>query len=168
MHTSFKLSGSGEIIYLSNKDTIIIEEISYSEQTADLSTGRYPNGTGSFIQMKPTFGVENVDGITSIENQQLEMPRNYSLAQNYPNPFNPSTIINFSIPESGLVALKVFNILGQEVAELVNEVKSAGNYEVQFNTTSPQTIGRQLSSGIYIYRLQVGSFFDSKKMLLVK
>ena len=161
LHASFKLSSSGETIYLSNMDTTIVDEISYSDQTTDISTGRYANGTGAFIQMTPTFGSENTDGIVGVENIQSEIPSNYSLEQNYPNPFNPSTVINFSIPESGLVTLKVFNILGQEVAELVNNVKTAGNYEVSFDASS-------LTSGMYIYRIQSGNFLATKKMMLVK
>ncbi len=161
LHASFKLSSSGETIYLSDSDTTIVDEISYTDQTTDISTGRYPNGTGSFIQMDPTFGAENGDGITSVDNLGIEIPNNYSLEQNYPNPFNPSTVINFSIPESGLVTLKVFNILGQEVAELINDVKTVGNYAIAFDASS-------LTSGMYIYRIQSGSYSATKKMLLVK
>ncbi len=86
----------------------------------------------------------------------------------FSNPFNPSTIINFSIPESGLVTLKIFNILGQEVVELINEVKSAGSYGVSFDANSQNGNGKQLTSGLYIYKLQVGDFIASKKMMLIK
>jgi hypothetical protein len=90
-----------------------------------------------------------------------EIPTNYSLEQNYPNPFNPTTNIKFSLPNTGLVKLIVFDILGREVATLVNEVKSAGNYTADFDAST-------LSSGVYFYRLESGSFTESKKMLLVK
>lgn len=85
----------------------------------------------------------------------------YSLAQNYPNPFNPSTKISYSIKEDGFVTLKVYDILGVEIASLVNEPKTAGSYEAEFNAA-------QLPSGMYIYKLQSGSFTDVKKMLLTK
>ncbi len=85
----------------------------------------------------------------------------YKLSQNYPNPFNPSTTINYTIPKSGLVSLKVFDISGREVATLVNEVKTAGTYNFKFNASS-------LSSGVYFYRLQANEFVDTKKMFLVK
>jgi len=85
----------------------------------------------------------------------------YSVSQNYPNPFNPTTKIKFSIPKSTHVSLKVYDILGNEVATLVNEEKLAGNYEVEFDA------GR-LSSGIYFYKLLSGSFSQIKKMLLLK
>lgn len=89
------------------------------------------------------------------------MVRDYSLDQNYPNPFNPSTKIIYSIKEEGLVILKVYDILGKEIATLVNENKPAGNYEAEFNAS-------QLPSGMYIYKIQSGQFSDVKKMLLTK
>lgn len=91
----------------------------------------------------------------------IDIPTVYELGQNYPNPFNPSTVVNYSIPESGLVTLKVFNILGQEIVELVNEVKQVGVYEVSFNASS-------LTTGMYIYRIQSGDFTSTKKMILIK
>ena len=85
----------------------------------------------------------------------------YSLAQNYPNPFNPTTTIKYSIKEDGLVMLKVYDILGNEVAILVNEEKPAGNYKVEFNASN-------LPSGIYFYRITSARFTDTKKLLLLK
>ncbi|HZW38483.1 MAG TPA: T9SS type A sorting domain-containing protein [Ignavibacteriaceae bacterium] len=85
----------------------------------------------------------------------------YQLAQNYPNPFNPSTKITFSIPEAGLVTLKVYNALGQEVATLVNEELGANSYEYNFNAS-------KLSSGLYFYTISSGSFTATKKMMLIK
>lgn len=85
----------------------------------------------------------------------------YKLFDNYPNPFNPSTKISYSIKEEGLVTLKVYDILGKEIATLVNENKPAGNYEAEFSAS-------QLPSGMYIYKIQAGSFTDVKKMLLTK
>jgi hypothetical protein len=87
-------------------------------------------------------------------------PSSFSLSQNYPNPFNPSTMIKYSIPTSEFVTLKVFDVLGTEVATLVNEEKPAGGYEVEFNG--------KYSSGVYFYKLQVGSFVETKKMVLMR
>ncbi len=92
---------------------------------------------------------------------QNEIPESYSLEQNYPNPFNPSTTIKFSIPQDGMVSLKVYNILGAEVASLVDEVKSVGTYNVRFDASN-------LASGIYLYKLVTPNFIQTKKMLLVK
>ncbi len=90
---------------------------------------------------------------------------NFTLEQNYPNPFNPSTTIQFQIPKSSFVNLKVYDVLGNEIATLVNEEKSAGNYELEFK---PSVGSLQLASGMYLYRLQSGSFVETKKMILLK
>ena len=88
-------------------------------------------------------------------------PRTYSLEQNYPNPFNPTTRIKYSIPQASQTSLKIYDILGNEVAELVNQEKPAGTYEVEFNASS-------LSSGVYFYKLKSGSFIQTKKMVILK
>jgi hypothetical protein len=85
----------------------------------------------------------------------------FSLEQNYPNPFNPSTVIGYRLPVNSDVTLKVFDLLGREVATLVDEFKPAGKYEVEFN-------GKDLSSGIYFYTIQAGSFTKTEKMILLK
>jgi len=92
---------------------------------------------------------------------QTKIPEVFSLSQNYPNPFNPTTIIEYSIIKDGQVNLEVFDVLGREVAELVNEQKAAGSYSVEFDASN-------LPSGIYFYVLTSGSFKDSKKLLLLK
>ena len=120
--------------------------------------GWYLDDIGIFIYSIPT----------DVDVNELPV-YHFSLEQNYPNPFNPSTKIKFTIPsviasgakQSNLVTLKVYDVLGKEVAILLNEEKSATNYEVDFNAS-------QLSSGIYFYKLQMGSFIETKKMLLLK
>jgi len=109
--------------------------------------------TGWCIQLKWSCPV---GGIKSIE-----IANYFSLSQNYPNPFNPSTVIKFTLPQSQSVKLVVFDILGREVKTLVNEVKNAGVYEVNFDASA-------LSSGVYFYRLVTDNFTDTKRMLLVK
>jgi len=94
-------------------------------------------------------------------NEQPIVPTENKLYDNYPNPFNPSTIIKYSLKDDGKVSLKIFNSLGEEVRTLVNEIKPAGNYEVEFNAS-------ELPSGIYIYSIQAGEFISSKKMILLK
>ncbi len=83
------------------------------------------------------------------------------LEQNYPNPFNPSTTISFSLPEASEVQLNIYNILGQQVATLVNDVKNAGSYKINWDASN-------LSSGMYIYRLQAGSKVITNRMILMK
>ena len=85
----------------------------------------------------------------------------FYLAQNYPNPFNPSTMIKYSIPEDGFVKLAVYNMLGEEVAAIVNTTQKAGRYEVNFNAS-------KLSSGVYVYRIEAANFTTSKKLMLLK
>jgi tetratricopeptide (TPR) repeat protein len=89
------------------------------------------------------------------------IPKEYGLSQNYPNPFNPSTTIRYQIPEPGVVTLKVYDILGKEVANLVNENKIEGNYEINFNAS-------RFASGVYIYQLRVNDYVSSKKMIMLK
>jgi hypothetical protein len=99
--------------------------------------------------------------IVGIENNGSNIPLVYSLSQNYPNPFNPSTKINFAIPKQGFVTLKIYDVLGREIRTLVNEVKTPGNYIVDFNAAD-------LSSGVYFYKVTAGSFTDVKRMMLIK
>ncbi len=89
------------------------------------------------------------------------LPTEFSLSQNYPNPFNPTTVIRFAIPQSSLVSLKVYDILGNEVAEIVNNELQAGYYNYEFDAS-------RFSSGLYIYRLQTNDFIQTKKMMLIK
>ncbi len=91
------------------------------------------------------------------------VPDNFSLSQNYPNPFNPSTRINYELRNTNYVTLKVFDLLGKEVASLVNEKQNAGSYAVDFNSSE-----FNLPSGIYFYTLNAGEFKETKKMVLVK
>lgn len=101
-------------------------------------------------------------GTVRIEDEKFEeIPITYSLAQNFPNPFNPSTTIQFLLPESGDVTLKIYNLLGEEVKTLIDEYKEMGNHSVHFNANN-------LASGMYLYRLQAGSFIETKKMILIK
>ena len=97
----------------------------------------------------------------NIDEDEYILPSEFSLAQNYPNPFNPNTVISYQLAQSGNVSLKVFDVLGNELRTLVDEHKPAGSYEVNFNA-------EELVSGIYFYKLQAGTFNETKKMVLVK
>jgi hypothetical protein len=100
--------------------------------------------------------------ITNVEDRgNLYIPKEYKLEQNYPNPFNPSTTIKYSLPKESFVNLKIYNLIGEEVATLVNEEKTIGNYVIEFDATA-------LPSGVYFYRIQAGSFVETKKMILLK
>ena len=99
-------------------------------------------------------------------NDPDETVNSFSLKQNFPNPFNPSTSIQFTLPASSFVTLKIFNILGKEVSTLINEERPAGNYEVEFSAKDKN--GTQLESGIYLYQLKSDNFIETKKMVLLK
>ncbi len=111
-----------------------------------------------FIAAKVLIYYSNVTGLKNNETLKVS---NFYLSQNYPNPFNPSTTINYSIPKSSFVTIKVYNILGRKITTLVNAEKLAGNYSVHFNAA-------KLASGVYIYKINAGKYSKSKLMILEK
>jgi len=100
-------------------------------------------------------------GITALKTEQVQIPSRFMLKQNYPNPFNPSTTISFSLPEISDVKLSVYNILGQKVAELVNQKMNAGMHKITWDA-------QNLASGVYIIAFKANSTFMTKKMNLIK
>ncbi len=126
----------------------------YTFADDNLSAGSYSyrlkqvdnDGSSKYINLAESFTIQ---------------PGTYSLSQNYPNPFNPTTMIKYSVPEKNQVTIKIYNVLGSQVATLVNEVKPAGSYEVSFNASN-------LSSGVYYYTISAGKFTSTKKMILMK
>jgi len=106
-------------------------------------------------------GGKNLYSILSAEEETGIVPKEYSLKQNYPNPFNPTTTIQYGLPERTFVEIKVYNILGKEVASLVNSTQEAGVHNVTFDATI-------LTSGVYLYKLKTNSYTDFKKMILIK
>ena len=144
------------------KDSLVFND---KEDPANPGNALWPS-KGTLRNDMGVFGGPNCNNlshiITSVDDKtQGNIPDGFKLFQNYPNPFNPSTKISFSIPSSGLISVKVYDILGNEVAILLSEEKSAGNYEVSFNATS-------LSSGTYFYQLNVGTYSETKKMILLR
>lgn len=131
-------------------------------------------GTNHLITLLPTLLTASVRNnwsqmgnvplyniVTGIKEIGSGIPNNYSLDQNYPNPFNPTTNIRFNMPQAGTVTLKIFNVLGQEVATLLNEFRNAGSYEYTFDASN-------LNTGVYFYSITTNNFTSTKKMLLVK
>lgn len=121
-----------------------------SNQTAQIN---YSNQTTLNFTLEP-------EGVTQINGSDIVIS-DYALFQNYPNPFNPTTTISFQLPEAGKVALKVYNILGKEVATLINGNKDAGKHSITFDASA-------LSSGVYFYKLEANNFVSTKKLILMK
>jgi len=133
-------------------------------QHSDLSTGDGCVGItspGTTYTTLPNICIVINPGPMGITNLNNEIPTTYALSQNYPNPFNPITKINFALPKQGFVTMKIYDVLGREVKTLVNEVKTPGNYIVEFNAN-------ELASGVYFYKIEVNGFVDVKKMMLIK
>ncbi len=126
--------------------------------------GIWPSGASTINPSGGTTAIiltsSDVNAFTSVNDKDIIM-QEYNLAQNYPNPFNPTTTISFSLPKAGLVKLSIYNILGKEISVPVNEYLGVGMHSIQFNASN-------LSSGVYFYRLTVGSFSDTRRMLIIK
>ncbi|MFA6978538.1 MAG: T9SS type A sorting domain-containing protein [Ignavibacteriaceae bacterium] len=118
-------------------------------------------------EVDDTFGVVRYHDFTDVERIENTIPSSFKLEQNYPNPFNPETKISWQLAVGSFVTLKVYDMLGNEVAVLVNEEQPAGTYQVSFNTQQT-TNNKQLSSGIYFYQLRAGDFVQTKKMILLR
>jgi len=144
-----------EVVPVNGAYTVHIIMLGDSLPGSTVNTEGMPVGvTAQYYHFSADVIIESADGNESAITQ-------YILEQNYPNPFNPSTTIKYSIPTSSFAQLKVYDVLGNEVATLVNEGKHAGTYEVKFNA-------EVLTSGMYFYKLNAGSFISTKKMLLLK
>jgi hypothetical protein len=117
--------------------------------------------TGSYVYRLKQIDFDGTFEYSSEVNVDVEVPIEYALEQNYPNPFNPSTTIKYSIPEDGFVKLAVYNMLGEQVATLVNAQQKSGRYEINFNASN-------LASGVYVYRIEAANFTASKKLMLMK
>jgi hypothetical protein len=152
----YATSVSGGIYHLNSLPTgtlkIIVNRIGYSGDSAIVNLNKILLDSVNFYLSQLFIGVKPIS---------TEIPDKYYLYQNYPNPFNPSTNIRYQLPSSKIVTLKVFDVLGKEIAVLVNEKQNAGIYETTFNAGN-------LPSGIYFYRLIAGDYSETKKMLMIK
>lgn len=139
-------------------------KISSSANIMIFSVGESVIGKSSNASNIAEMGFWNVyqsDVITSVDEDEETIPNVFKLEQNYPNPFNPSTIIKFAVPERSNVLIKIYDILGSELATLVNEELNPGWYEKDFNAAG-------LSSGVYLFRMEAGNYVNTKKMILLR
>jgi len=172
--TSFN-SGSESDVTLKNVNTgsvLDFKHIPFVDFIQDeiLIKPEYAEGNTDYVPLSYTvdnghsqivFSIEAFDPTTVGVDDEINLLNEFKVDQNYPNPFNPVTKIKYSVPQRSFVTLKVFDLLGKEIAILVNEEKSIGNYEIEFN-------GSNLSSGVYLYKLQTRDFTDTKKLILLK
>lgn len=100
------------------------------------------------------------------EDEEASLPGSFALRQNYPNPFNPTTSIEYAVPTRSHVNVEIFNLLGQHVRTLVDEMKSAGTYKIEWDGTD--AAGKSVSTGVYLYRFKAGDYVETKKMLMLK
>ncbi len=154
-----KLSSNGETIYIADANGNPIISYNFGSQTDDVSFGRIPDGSDEWIFMNPTPGTANAEELNIDYDKTI--PDQYILFQNYPNPFNPTTTIEFSIPQTEFVTVKVFNIVGLEITTLINDELSTGNHSIQWD-------GSRQPSGLYFVQIESGSFIVTKKMVLLK
>lgn len=155
-------SGTNAWVYKSTNDGLNWDTVTFSGQIFQDVNKVLIFDNKLFAAAYTGLWYRNLDEIvTGVENLPVQIPNEFKLTQNYPNPFNPTTSISYELPAADFVSLKVFNLLGKEVASLVSEKQNAGSYKVEFNAAS-------LASGIYFYKLQAGSFTSIKKMTLIK
>ncbi|NUN08414.1 MAG: lamin tail domain-containing protein [Ignavibacteriaceae bacterium] len=160
LHANFSFPVGQGMIGFMNRDSSVLDTVSFSDESTNLSYARIPNGTGSFVLAIPSIGKANTTVYSTVDpmgNRNV----GYNLAQNYPNPFNPETKINFSIGVPGRVSLKVYDLLGNKVATLTDDFMNEGSYSVTFD-------GRGHPSGVYFYVLTSGEAKIAKKLTLLK
>lgn len=162
LHTNFKLSKSGEEIFLTAPDGVtVLDSIIFGQQTTNVSYGRLPDGGPVWASLPPTPGYTNVP--VSVEEETL--PAGYTLGRNYPNPFSgtdgSTTSVDYSVKDEGVLSLKVYNSLGEEVAVLAEGFTLPGRYTARF---SP----RDLPSGVYFLRMEINGYFQTIKMTFLR
>ena len=169
------LSGNGESLYLYNNDGFLIDSVTFTDRspwpkqadgngsTLELKSPFLDNGLPDSWQASPGHGTPGLDNsqFTSNAFEDDTIPEKIALSQNYPNPFNPYTLINFDLPENSQVSLKVYDMLGREVAILVNGPIKAGYHKVTFDA-------KNLASGMYIYRLIASNTIVTRKLTIIK
>jgi hypothetical protein len=167
VHASFKLSATGESIFLVDSDAggnAILDSLSFGSLEKDISYGRYPDGAGVCgILSRPTPGLPNDTG-TGIGD--ANMPAGFRLDTNYPNPFNGSTVIGFSLPDGVETDLSIYSITGQKIVTLASGICSAGDYRVYWD--GRDGTGREVASGVYLYRLKAGRYLKMRRLMLLR
>ncbi len=159
---TYTYDGNGNLVS-SSSESLNGLSLAPSDNSVQISNGSNPPTVTFYYGYYVNIAYTLIDAvpITDVSAPKSNVPSGFSLSQNYPNPFNPTTTIAFNIPSKSFVSLKVFDMLGKEVATLASEEMSTGNYTRQWNAVN-------VSSGMYFYRLQAGTFTETKKLVLLK
>jgi hypothetical protein len=155
---------SGKVVDASTKEPLVgVNVIILETTTGAAGENGFKRFRGRIDDVRIGSSIDQIRfDITNIENDKEKvLSHGYRLFQNYPNPFNPATTIEYSTPEAGFITIKLYSILGKELATLVEGIKEPGNHKVIFDAG-------KLKSGIYFYRLQAGSYNETKKLILIK
>ena len=165
LHVEIKLKAEGEQIGLYMPDGItVVDTLTFDEQITDVSYGRYPDASDTWISANPTPGSSNTDALNI--NDEASVSDKYALYQNYPNPFNQVTNISYNLPEQSHVKICIYDMLGRLVRVLVNQTQDAGYRSVIWDARND--FGKPVNAGIYIYQIKAGNFVYSRNMLLLK
>jgi len=163
-----------KIYSLKGLDTLVINQKEIKDAWVSLGKYQFEKGNSGYVHLGDASSIAGeaivfdavkwsyVDSIeTAIDEQDISNPKEFRLEQNYPNPFNPVTVISWQLAAGSNVTLKIYDVLGNEVAALVNEFQKAGEHSITFSAS-------QLASGIYIYRINAGGFSASRKLILLR
>lgn len=158
--TGWIVGRSNTVLKTTNSGTNWVSQI--TPVNAEFTSVKFVNSKTGWVAGFSGVILNTTSGdITGVNSVSAAEPSGFNLSQNYPNPFNPSTIISYTLPESGIVSLNVYDVNGREVSQLLNEYSVKGSYEIRFD-------GSQLSSGVYFYKLTSGDFVNTKMMTLIK
>ncbi len=165
LHANFELDAEGGMLCLFAPDQSIMDQMSYENSVTDMSYGRYPNGTGDFTDMYPTFAAENewddigygIDGA---------LPSETMLSDCYPNPFNSTITIHYTLSNRDQARISIYNITGRQIITLVDAIREPGNYSAVWNGTNGS--GMPVASGVYVLAFQCGETLESRQITLVK
>lgn len=161
LHTNIELPSRGGNLYFSAPDGNILDFTEFGDQTADVSYGRLPNGSGEFTLLIPTFCEENLDSVEVAVKEEPNQSTDFSLLQSYPNPFNSTTTITYQLAKMGQVTLNVYDINGQLTSTLINAVQSIGNHQIVWNADS-------VPSGVYLLSLTNEQSSQIRKIILLR
>jgi hypothetical protein len=169
-HLGFQLSANGEQLALFQFDAdtfAYVDSVSFGHQSDDVSYGRSEDGGNLWGTFNiPTPGSSNI-GINSLTSEnRLQMPKMFAVYQNYPNPFNPTTTIAFDLPQTAKVTIDIYDLLGRHVIRIMQEAKSAGRYQIEWQ--GRDDTGHTVTSGLYFYKITAGKWTSTRKMILMR